>query len=120
LKLLVKLHLQENRIPSQLINTQAWYWIEVRDRNLPVSYANAFCNPVNPKTRDGLELESAKALKDECESLTKLYDLNANQRFLLTKNSGIEILDVKPSQNLKTILGKLEEVIKGGRNNTAS
>ncbi|MCK9526383.1 MAG: type I-E CRISPR-associated protein Cas7/Cse4/CasC [Limnochordia bacterium] len=95
-------------------------WIEVRDRNLPVSYANAFCNPVNPKTRDGLELESAKALKDECESLTKLYDLNANQRFLLTKNSGIEILDVKPSQNLKTILGKLEEVIKGGRNNTAS
>jgi len=22
------------------------YWIEIRDKNLPVSYANAFCNPV--------------------------------------------------------------------------
>ena len=95
-------------------------WIEVRDRNLPVSYANAFCNPVNPKTREGLELESANALKEECELLTKLYGLDAKQRFLLTKNSAIKILDVAPSQNLKTILDELEEVIKGGRNNTAS
>ncbi|MCK9525987.1 MAG: type I-E CRISPR-associated protein Cas7/Cse4/CasC [Limnochordia bacterium] len=95
-------------------------WIEVRDRNLPVSYANAFCNPVNPKTREGLELESANALKEECELLTKLYGLDAKQRFLLTKNSAIKILGVAPSQNLKTILDELEEVIKGGRNNTAS
>ncbi|HQB84468.1 MAG TPA: type I-E CRISPR-associated protein Cas7/Cse4/CasC, partial [Candidatus Rifleibacterium sp.] len=47
-------------------------WIEVRDKNLPVSYANAFCNPVNPKGKNGLETESANALKKECETITQM------------------------------------------------
>jgi CRISPR system Cascade subunit CasC len=52
-------------------------WVEIRDRNLPVSYANAFCNPVNPKAREGLEKQSALALAAECEGLTAMYGLEA-------------------------------------------
>ncbi len=89
-------------------------WIEIRDKNLPVSYANAFCDPVNPKAKDGLETESAYALKKECESLTKMYDLEARKRFLLAKNSDVKILDVPLSQNLKALLDELEAEVQRG------
>ena len=89
-------------------------WIEIRDKNLPVSYANAFCAPVNPKAKDGLEAESANALKTECVTLTKMYGLEARKRLLLAKNKDLEILDVKSSENLKTILDEVEAEVKHG------
>lgn len=89
-------------------------WIEMREKNLPVSYANAFCNPVNPKARDGLELESANALKKECETLTRMYGLEARKRLLLTKNGDVKILDVASSKNLKTLLDELEAEVQRG------
>jgi len=89
-------------------------WIEIRDKNLPVSYANAFCNPVNPKAKDGLEAASANALKAECESLTTMYGLEARKRLLLTKDTSQDIIGVKSSQNLNTILDALEKEINRG------
>lgn len=89
-------------------------WIEVRDSNLPISYANAFCVPVNPRTRDGLEIESAKALKEECEKLTGMYSLTATNRFLLSRHEPFSILDIQPSTDLSSILDKLEEVVRNG------
>jgi len=86
----------------------SFVWIEVRDRNLPVSYTNAFSNPVNPKAKEGLELESANALKKECESVTKMYGLKAYKRLLLAKNRDLKILDVSSSENLNTLLDELE------------
>lgn len=89
-------------------------WIEIRDQNLPVSYANAFCNPVDPKAKDGLETESANGLKKECETLTKMYGLEARKRLLLTKNGDVKILDVPSSKNLKVILDELEAEVRHG------
>ena len=89
-------------------------WIEIRDKNLPVSYANAFCNPVNPKAKDGLERESADALKKECESLTGMYGLDARKRLLLAKNNDLGILDTKSSGSLKEILEAVESEVRGG------
>lgn len=88
-------------------------WVEIRDKNLPVSYTNAFCIPVNPKAQGGLEMESARMLKKECETLTKRFDLKASKRFLLAKNDDIEILDVPSSGSLKNLLDGLEAVVQG-------
>ncbi len=90
----------------------ALLWIEIRDRNLPVSYANAFCTPVNPKTVNGLEKESALNLKAECEKLTRLFNLEARDRLLLAKDSDLQILDTKTSSSLKEILETVEAAIK--------
>jgi len=89
-------------------------WVEVRDKNLPVSYANAFCNPVNPKTREGLEIASAQVLKEECETLTEMYGLEARKRFLLAKNGSVKILDVALSKNIATLLDELEAEVRRG------
>jgi CRISPR system Cascade subunit CasC len=88
-------------------------WIEIREKNLPVSYTNAFCTPVNPKAQGGLETESAKMLKKECETLTKKFDLEACKRLLLAKDDDIEILNVPSSRSLKTLLDGLEAVVQG-------
>jgi CRISPR system Cascade subunit CasC len=89
-------------------------WVEIRDKNLPASYANAFCTPVNPKSKDGLEKESANALKEECERLTNIYGLKARKRLLLAKNKDFKVLDVSPSENLQEILNKVEGEIRDG------
>ena len=89
-------------------------WIEVRDNNLPVSYTNAFCNPVNPKAKGGLEEESIKALKQECERLTEIYGLEARKRLLLAKSNGVEILSVSSSNNLRELLDELEAEVRRG------
>ena len=89
-------------------------WIEIRDKNLPVSYANAFCNPVNPKVRDGVETESVNALKKECETLTGMYGLTARKRLLLAKNSDATILDVPVSRNLQDLLDEMVEEVQRG------
>lgn len=88
-------------------------WIEIRKSNLPVSYANAFCVPVNPRATGGLEWQSAQALKIECERLTDIYGLEAGQRLLLGK-SDITFLDVAPSPNLKTILDQVDAEVQRG------
>lgn len=89
-------------------------WIEIRDKNLPVSYANAFCDPVNPKAKAGLEAESAGRLKQECETLTGMYGLEARKRLLLSKDSRVSILENSPSKSLKTILDAVEWEIQHG------
>lgn len=89
-------------------------WIEIRDQNLPVSYANAFCSPVNPRAREGLETGSANALKKECETLTEMYSLEARARLLLEKTGGMDVLGVKPSPNLKAVLDQVEGVVLSG------
>lgn len=90
-------------------------WIEIRRDNLPVSYANAFCNPVNPRANGGVEVASAEALKKECEELTKMYGLEAIERFLLARNYIInDILGVSSSENLDRVLDAVERVILNG------
>lgn len=87
-------------------------WIEVRERNLPVSYANAFSNPVNPKVAPGLEHGSAEQLKKEAETLAEMYGLEARGRWLLAKTE-LEILGTQATKSLKTILDEVEKVVRG-------
>lgn len=87
-------------------------WIEVRDRNLPVSYANAFSQPVNPKAAPGLEQGSAEHLKKEAETLAEMYGLEATRRWLLAKHD-LEILGTKATRSLKAILDDVERVVRG-------
>lgn len=89
-------------------------WIELRDQNLPVSYANAFCKPVDPKAKAGLEAESAARLKEEAESLAKMYGLEARKRWLLLKNGDLQILGARPSESLRVILDELEAEVERG------
>lgn len=86
-------------------------WIEVRDDNLPVSYANAFCNPVKTRTSQGLERESAQALKEECETLTRMYGLEARSRLLLSKDQTFQMNGVSSRANLKDLLKALKAVV---------
>lgn len=88
--------------------TPSLVWVEIRDDNLPVSYANGFCRPVDPKAKDGLEVESFKSLKKECEALTEMFGLQARKRLLLTKNDGTEILGISSTKNLQTLLDAVE------------
>lgn len=87
-------------------------WIEVRDRNLPVSYANAFAEPVYVKIKGGPEVASASKLKEEAEALNRMYGLEATHRWLLAKHD-TEILGVQPSMSLKVILDELDKVVSG-------
>jgi CRISPR system Cascade subunit CasC len=89
-------------------------WVEVREDNLPVSYANAFSRPVNPRGREGLERDSALALKNECESLATMYGLEARKRLLLAKDRDLAILGVSPSANLEALLYEVEREVRHG------
>jgi CRISPR system Cascade subunit CasC len=89
-------------------------WVEIRDTNLPVSYANAFSRPVNPRDQNGLEKASALALKTECETLTQLYGLDARKRVLLTKHDDLQILGVGRSDSLQVLLDQVETEVRGG------
>jgi hypothetical protein len=79
-----------------------------------VSYANAFCKPVDPRAKAGLEAESATKLKEEIEALAKMYGLTANKRWLLSKGEAGPILDTEPSESLQAILSELEKEVVGG------
>ncbi|MBS1712127.1 MAG: type I-E CRISPR-associated protein Cas7/Cse4/CasC [Armatimonadetes bacterium] len=89
-------------------------WIEVRDQNLPVSYANAFSAPVDPKKDIGLEGNSATKLKEEAETLAKMYGLEARNRWLLAKRGELDILGTRSAESLKVILDELETVVRSG------
>ena len=89
-------------------------WVEIRNENLPVSYANAFCSPVDPKSREGLENESANSLKQECEALAEMYGLQARKRLLLAKNGELQILDGQKLKSLKELLEIVEKEVLDG------
>lgn len=88
-------------------------WVEVRDRNLPVSYANAFCRPVSKGNQD-LEAGSAEALKSECHVLTKMYGLEARARLLLSKAVDFEICGQKTAESLAVMLNAIESEVTLG------
>ena len=88
--------------------------IEIRDSNLPVSYANAFCNPVNPKAKGGLENESINALQKEYETLKSMFGLDARKRLLLAKSGDVQFGDVMAVPNLKDLIDKLETEVHRG------
>src|SRR6266545_3068996 len=58
--------------------------IEVRDRNVPLSYANAFVQPVRATAQSSLVVRSAEALQDYAATINGLYGLQARRAFIST------------------------------------
>ncbi len=58
--------------------------IEVRDRNVPLSYANAFVQPVRANAKQSLVERSAEALQDYAATINGLYGLQARRAFIST------------------------------------
>ncbi len=58
--------------------------IEVRDRNVPLSYANAFVQPVRATAQSSLVARSAEALQNYAATINGLYGLQARRAFIST------------------------------------
>lgn len=75
-------------IPSGMQNRFAAYnladlvLIEVRARNIPLSYANAFAHPVRARADCSLLTASAQALQEYIPSINRMYGLTSEQAVL--------------------------------------
>lgn len=84
--------------------------VEVRDSHVPVSYADAFAKPVDPKNEEtqsdtgqvqrvDLRKESAKRLIVEANRITKAFKREARARFMFT--GGVDFGATLAGQNMK-------------------
>ncbi len=100
--------------------------VEVRDSHVPVSYADAFAKPIDPKNEESLSdtgqiqhvdlrIESAKRLIDEANRITKVFNREANARLLFTGSTQmgvtLEGVDTTKTNNGKDMEEK-EDCIK--------
>lgn len=74
-------------------------FVEVSERNLPVSYVNAFVLPVGGNNRQSLLDNSQKALSDYASRLTKAYNLNAQRAYMSVNDLPFMNLKATPSLN---------------------
>ena len=85
--------------------------VEVSKRKQPISYANAFLEPVQG---DDLMLESVRALGQYCESIAAAYAPPDTQRFLLavgkSANEGLPI-DSERSSTLADLASRVEKAL---------
>ena len=88
--------------------------VEVRPDNLPVSYANAFAKPVDPKRGEGVIAESATRLVAEAGKLTAKFDLRTTDRFLLLADDDLPTGGIEAVASLDALLDRLEAVVRGG------
>lgn len=86
--------------------------VEVRPDNLPVSYANAFACPVDPRMGDGVVAESQKRLKDEAERLTRKFALRSTARVLLAADDSFSIDGVRGVGDLAELLDAVEAAVR--------
>jgi CT1975-like protein len=88
--------------------------VEVRPNNLPVSYANAFAKPVDPKRGEGVIAESAGRLVEEAQKLTAKFDLKATERFLLLADDALPTGGIETVPTLGAMLDRLEGAVRDG------
>ncbi len=81
--------------------------VEVSERNLPVSYANAFLKPVWPNRDATLMEASIDGLSDMVQTMSAVYGLEARRVFLTTTDRKLSAAQQCPS------LAKLKEWVAG-------
>lgn len=104
--------------------------VEVRDSHVPVSYADAFAKPVDPKNEEALSvtgqiqhvdlpIESVKRLIKEANRITKAFSRSAINRLLFTGgrklDDSLEKLDsapVCPVDNVQDLISKIKTVLE--------
>lgn len=75
--------------------------VEVQQRNLPVSYANAFVKPVSQTRQDSLMDASIKALSDYRGKLRRAYGLNGANAYVAV--NGQQVTDAKAQESLSDL-----------------
>jgi hypothetical protein len=73
--------------------------VEVSDRNLPVSYANAFLKPVSGFSDKSLMVNSVEKLSEYVARLSKVYNLEPKRAYLTVDNLAFLDLKAVPSLN---------------------
>lgn len=86
--------------------------VEVRDRKVPVSYANAFVNPVVAGRGEDLVHRSIVAFKEHVELLTKKYSLSSTARFWFTTR-GIDIDGTQSCATFGDLVQQLGNALRG-------
>ncbi|MFZ5903179.1 MAG: type I-E CRISPR-associated protein Cas7/Cse4/CasC [Chloroflexota bacterium] len=81
--------------------------VEVSDRNLPVSYANAFLKPAYGTSNQSLLANSAKQMSEYVARLSKVYGLTP-QRAFIAVDDDLAFLDQKPRGSLDDLKKWLE------------
>jgi CRISPR system Cascade subunit CasC len=80
--------------------------VEVSDRNLPVSYANAFLTPARGYSDQSLMADSVKRLSDYVARLSKVYGLKPARAYIATDN--LAFLDLQARESLADLKKWLE------------
>lgn len=86
--------------------------IEVRENNVPVSYANAFVKPVTPQGGSDLVDQSLLQFKTHVERITHKFSLKAPLRLWFTTR-GTRIDGVTECETLDDLLGSLDTHLEG-------
>jgi CRISPR system Cascade subunit CasC len=81
--------------------------VEISDRNLPVSYVNAFVQPINGNNRQSLLTNSQEALSVYASKLVKAYNLDAQRAFMSIND--LPFMDLKAAPSLKDLKQWLEK-----------
>lgn len=80
-------------------NLPDFVFVEVSERNLPVSYANAFVVPVSGNNYQSLLTNSVTALSTYASRLSKAYNLDAQRAYMSVGDLPFMELKAKPSLN---------------------
>jgi CRISPR system Cascade subunit CasC len=88
-------------------NLPDFVFVEVSDRNLPVSYANAFLKPAYGTSNQSLLTNSVEQLSKYVTRLSKVYGL-APQRAFIAVDDDLAFLDQKPCGSLDDLKKWLE------------
>ncbi|HHX43050.1 MAG TPA: type I-E CRISPR-associated protein Cas7/Cse4/CasC [Chloroflexi bacterium] len=88
--------------------------LEVREQNLPVSYANAFLQPIRqgPNGIPSLMESSIKALMDYAGRMRRMYDLNGDERAAAC-SLDLELPDLTVCPSLSALTDWLGERLPG-------
>lgn len=88
--------------------------VEIRDKNIPVSYANAFLKPCKPDGTNDLMEASLAALKSHVESITTKYALKATHRLWFTTRDGPAIAGCTACKDVPSLMDSLDKILKEG------
>ncbi len=87
--------------------------VEVRPTRSPISYANAFVNPVRPSKSEGnLVSDSICQLSKHTETLTEAFSLESTHRWWFEPGAEVEIAGTVRVPTLAQLLKLLEDVCR--------
>ncbi|MFW9879087.1 MAG: type I-E CRISPR-associated protein Cas7/Cse4/CasC [Candidatus Thorarchaeota archaeon] len=89
-------------------------YIEVKDKPIPISYANAFVNPCNPWGDKDLIQVSIEALTSHITTITNKYSLNSAKRLWFSIRDEPILENAEICKNFNDVIEKLEETIESG------